>query len=136
MSPLQIAAVILALAAASGSFNYFFFRLPPSIGILVTALLGSIAILGVDLYLPDLQLVGQMRDLVASMQFSGSLLDGMLGLLLFAGALHVSIADLRKEALPVLLMATLGIAISTAIVGFGFPGSRACRSWSPWSSAR
>ncbi|OJH44234.1 sodium:proton antiporter [Paracoccus sp. SM22M-07] len=120
MSPLQIAAVILALAAASGSFNYFFFRLPPSIGILVTALLGSIAILGVDLYLPDLQLVGQMRDLVASMQFSGSLLDGMLGLLLFAGALHVSIADLRKEALPVLLMATLGIAISTAIVGFGF----------------
>lgn len=120
MSPLQIAAVILALAAASGSFNYFFFRLPPSIGILVTALLGSIAILGVDLYLPGLQLVGQMRDLVASMQFSGSLLDGMLGLLLFAGALHVSIADLRKEALPVLLMATLGIAISTAIVGFGF----------------
>ncbi|WP_111558781.1 cation:proton antiporter [Paracoccus sediminilitoris] len=120
MSPLQIAAVILALAAASGSFNYFVFRLPPSIGILVTALLGSIAILGVDLYLPDLQLVGQMRDLVASMQFSGSLLDGMLGLLLFAGALHVSIADLRKEALPVLLMATLGIAISTAIVGFGF----------------
>lgn len=120
MSPLQIAAVILALAAASGSFNYFFFRLPPSIGILVTALLGSIAILGVDLYLPDLQLVGQMRDLVASMQFSGSLLDGMLGLLLFAGALHVSIADLRKEAMPVLLMATLGIAISTAIVGFGF----------------
>lgn len=120
MSPLQIAAVILALAAASGSFNYFVFRLPPSIGILVTALLGSIAILAVDLYLPDLQLVGQMRDLVASMQFSGSLLDGMLGLLLFAGALHVSIADLRKEALPVLLMATLGIAISTAIVGFGF----------------
>ncbi|WP_108503523.1 cation:proton antiporter [Paracoccus indicus] len=120
MSPLQIASLILVLAAASGSFNYFFFRLPPSIGILVTALLGSIAILGIDLYLPQLELVGQVRDLVESMQFSGSLLDGMLGLLLFAGALHVSIADLRKEALPVLLMATLGIAISTSIVGFGF----------------
>ncbi|WP_378942974.1 cation:proton antiporter [Paracoccus sp. R86501] len=120
MSPLQIASVILVLAAASGSFNYFFFRLPPSIGILVTALLGSIAILGIDLYLPQLQLVGQVRDLVESMQFSGSLLDGMLGLLLFAGALHVSVSDLKKEALPVLLMATLGIAISTSIVGFGF----------------
>lgn len=120
MSPLQIASLILVLAAASGSFNYFFFRLPPSIGILVTALLGSIAILGIDLYLPQLELVGQVRDLVESMQFSGSLLDGMLGLLLFAGALHVSIADLKKEALPVLLMATLGIAISTSIVGFGF----------------
>lgn len=120
MSPLQIASIILVLAAASGSFNYFFLKLPPSIGIMVTALLASIVILVVDLYLPGLQLVDQMRELVASMQFSGSLLDGMLGLLLFAGALHVSLADLKREALPVLLMATLGVAISTLVVGSGF----------------
>jgi len=120
MTPLQIASVILVLAAASGSFNYFFLRLPPSIGIMFTALLGSIAILGIDHYLPTLQLVDQMRDLVESMQFSGSLLDGMLGLLLFAGALHVPLADLKREALPVLLMATLGVAISTFVVGTGF----------------
>ncbi|MDN5568780.1 MAG: cation:proton antiporter, partial [Paracoccus sp. (in: a-proteobacteria)] len=120
MTPLQIASVILVLAAASGSFNYFFLKLPASIGIMFTALLGSFVILGVDHYLPGLQLVDQMRDLVASMQFSGSLLDGMLGLLLFAGALHVPLADLRREALPVLLMATLGVAISTFVVGAGF----------------
>ncbi|RJE78544.1 sodium:proton antiporter [Paracoccus sp. JM45] len=120
MTPLQIASVILVLAAASGSFNYFFLKLPPSIGIMFTALLGSFLILGVDHYFPSLQLVEQMRDLVTAMQFSGSLLDGMLGLLLFAGALHVPLAALKREALPVLLMATLGVAISTFSVGVGF----------------
>lgn len=120
MTPLQIASVVLVLAAASGSFNYFFLKLPASIGIMVTALLGSIVILGVDHYHPSLHLAEQVRELVASMQFSGSLLDGMRGLLLFAGALHVSLDDLKREALPVLLMATLGVAISTALVGAGF----------------
>ncbi len=120
MTPLQIASVILVLSAASGSINYFLLKLPASIGILVTALLGSVAILGVDHYAPGLQLADQVRELVASMEFSTSLLDAMLGLLLFAGALHVSLEDLKREALPVFLMATLGVAISTAVIGLGF----------------
>jgi monovalent cation:H+ antiporter, CPA1 family len=44
----------------------------------------------------------------------------MLGLLLFAGALHVKISDLRAQWRVVFLMATLGIALSTMIVGIGF----------------
>ncbi|MGR3200402.1 MAG: cation:proton antiporter [Paracoccus sp. (in: a-proteobacteria)] len=120
MTPLQIASVILVLSAASGSINYFLLKLPASIGILVTALLGSVAILGVDHYAPGLQLADQVRELVASMEFSTSLLHAMLGLLLFAGALHVSLEDLKREALPVFLMATLGVAISTAVIGLGF----------------
>ena len=43
-----------------------------------------------------------------------------MGLLLFAGALHVKLADLRAQWMPVALMATLGVGLSTAIVGFGF----------------
>lgn len=120
MTPLQIASVVLVLAAVSGSFNYFVLKLPASIGIMVTALLGSMIILGVDRFHPGLHLVEQVRELVASMAFADSLLDGMLGLLLFAGALHVSLNDLKREALPVLLMATLGVAISVALVGAGF----------------
>ena len=44
----------------------------------------------------------------------------MLGLLLFAGALHVKLSDLRREWVVVMLMATLGIALSTFIIGVGF----------------
>lgn len=120
MNPLQIASIILVLAAVSGVFNYFVLRLPQAIGIMVTALIGSILILGLDHLYPFFDLAGQARDLVRSMEFSSTVLDGILGLLLFAGALHVSLDDLKKQALPVLLMATLGIVISTTIVGVGF----------------
>lgn len=120
MTPLQIASVVLVLSASSGTFNYFFLRLPASIGIMITALLGSVVVLAVDHLHPGLHLAVQVREWVAALEFSGSLLDGMLGLLLFAGSLHVSLKDLRREALPVLLLATLGVAISTAIVAAGF----------------
>ena len=53
-------------------------------------------------------------------EFSEALLVGMLGLLLFAGALHVKLSDLRKSWLVILLMATIGVGLSTTIVGFGF----------------
>ena len=52
--------------------------------------------------------------------FSDALLEGMLGLLLFAGALHVKLSDLRAQWRVVFLMATMGVALSTLVVGVGF----------------
>tara|TARA_B110000285_G_C14571040_1_gene357847 strand:- start:12 stop:152 length:141 start_codon:yes stop_codon:yes gene_type:complete len=46
----------------------------------------------------------------------------MLGLLLFAGALHVKLSDLRRKWVVVMLMATIGIGLTTVIVGIGFRG--------------
>ena len=61
-----------------------------------------------------------IRAVVLDIEFSDTLLEGMLGLLLFAGALHVKLQDLRKQAWAVVLMATIGVGISTSIVGLGF----------------
>ena len=44
----------------------------------------------------------------------------MLGLLLFAGALHVKLADLKANWRMVLLMATMAVALSTVVAGVGF----------------
>lgn len=44
----------------------------------------------------------------------------MLGLLLFAGALHVRVEDLREQAWTIAVMATLGVGLSVTIIGFGF----------------
>ena len=52
-------------------------------------------------------------------RFSQALLEGMLGLLLFAGALHVKLSDLQKQWSLILLMATLGVALSTLVFGVG-----------------
>lgn len=120
MTLLQIASLLIVLAGAFGAINYLFLRLPSSIGILVVALLASLAVMGVDLLVPSLGMADQVRDTVLGIEFSEALLEGMLGLLLFAGALHVKLSDLKQEWLVVLLMATIGVGLSTVIVGVGF----------------
>ncbi len=120
MTYLQIASLLIVLAGAFGAINYFFLRLPSAIGILVVALLASLALMGVDLIWPQFGLADTVRGLVTGVEFSDALLEGILGLLLFAGALHVRLQDLREQAWTVALMATIGVGISTAIAGFGF----------------
>ncbi len=120
MTILQVASLLIVLAGAFGAINYLFLKLPSSIGILVVALLASLAVMGVDLVFPAMGATDAIRSIVNDIEFSNALLEGMLGLLLFAGALHVKVSDLREQAWVVLLMATLGVAISTAIVGYGF----------------
>lgn len=120
MSALQIASLLIVLAGAFGSINYLFLRLPSAIGILVVALLASMGLLVLDLIAPAFGIADQVRSVILEIDFSEALLEGMLGLLLFAGALHVKLSDLREQWRLVFLMATLGVAVSTLIVGVGF----------------
>ncbi|MCP5037567.1 MAG: sodium:proton antiporter [Rhodobacteraceae bacterium] len=120
MSFLQIASLLIVLAGAFGAINYLVLRLPSAIGILVVALVASIAVMGVDALWPVLGIADEVRAVVTSIDFSDALLEGMLGLLLFAGALHVKIADLKAQWKVVFLMATMGVALSTMVVGVGF----------------
>lgn len=120
MNILQIASLLIVLAGAFGAINYFFLRLPPAIGILVVALLASFGVMVVDFAIPTLGVAEMVRQTVLDIEFSDALLEGMLGLLLFAGALHVNLSDLRREWIVVALMATIGVALSTVIIGYGF----------------
>ena len=120
MNILQIASLLIVLAATFGAINYLVFRLPSAIGILVVAFAASLALLGLDAAIPGLTIAEQVRAVVTGIDFSDALLEGMLGLLLFAGALHVKLSDLRAQWLVIFLMATLGVALSTVIVGVGF----------------
>ncbi|WP_424973845.1 cation:proton antiporter [Dinoroseobacter sp. S124A] len=119
MDFVEITSLLIVLAALFSTLNYMFLRLPPAIGVLVVALLASMAVLGVDALLPQSVMAETMRGAVTAFNFSDALLDGMLGLLLFAGALHVKISDLRVEGRIVFLMATLGVLISTLVAGLG-----------------
>ena len=120
MSVLQVAALLIVLAGAFGAINYLFLKLPPSIGILVVALFASLGVMGLDWVLPTLNITPTISAQVEALEFSDALLEGMLGLLLFAGALHVKLSDLRAQWGVVFLMATMGVALSTVVVGVGF----------------
>ena len=58
----------------------------------------------------------EARAIVHQFEFGESLLHGMLGFLLFAGALHVDIGDLAYYKWPIALQATLGVLISVFVV--------------------
>ena len=120
MNVLQIASLLIVLAGLFGAINHLVFKLPSAIGILVVSLLASIGLMGLDAIFPAMELRPTVQTFVLDLEFSTALLEGMLGLLLFAGALHVKLGDLRQQAWVVILMATIGVGISTAIVGFTF----------------
>ena len=64
--------------------------------------------------------LGDASRFVASIDFGETLLHGMLAFLLFAGALHVDLEDLRNQALPVAVLSTVGVILATFLAGTFF----------------
>ena len=120
MTFLQITSALIVLAGTFAAINAIFFRLPSAIGILIVSLLASLGLLGLDALWPGLHLTAELQRMVVAFDFSDALLEGMLGLLLFAGALHVKSSDLKAHWGIVMLMATMGVCLSTLVAGVGF----------------
>jgi monovalent cation:H+ antiporter, CPA1 family len=117
VSDFEVAAILITLTAALAYVNARVLRLPSAIGLMSTALLGSLLVLLLD-GLEVTDVAPRVSALLDQVNLSHALLHGMLGILLFAGALHVDLADLRAFRVPITVLALLGTALSTAIVGF------------------
>jgi CPA1 family monovalent cation:H+ antiporter len=113
---LDVAALLISATAAFSWLNHRFLRLPGTIGVMGIALLFSLALVGLG-RLGFGGLVHEAEALVASVDFSTVLMRGMLSVLLFAGSLHVDLADLASRKLPIAVLATAGVLVSTAVVG-------------------
>jgi CPA1 family monovalent cation:H+ antiporter len=117
LSLLDLAAILLTLSAVFGWFNHEYVPLPHTIGLLVMSVMTSGILIVVDMLSPSRHLLESLTSAMSQIDFSSIVMDGMLAFLLFAGALHVSLEEMKSRALPVLLLAALGTVISTAIVG-------------------
>jgi CPA1 family monovalent cation:H+ antiporter len=135
MFVLDAAAVLLVLAAVFGLLNHRLFRLPFAIGMLVSGLLASVGVLVIDPLLPDVHLAESVRGAVLQVDFADAVLNGMLSLLLFAGALHTDLALLRSRLAAILSLASVGVVVSTAVAGgaawfaFGVAGIEVDLGW-------
>lgn len=114
----DLAALLLTLAAAFGYLNHRWLKLPHTIGLVVIALLASLGVLVLDLLAPSLGFQAAVRGMVESLDFPELLMEGMLSLLLFAGALHVDLEQMAQRKWAIGVMATVGVLISTFIVGY------------------
>lgn len=116
---LDLIALLLVLASVFGLLNHHYFKLPHTIGLVVLSLLVSGAILLTHAIFPAWGLAEAARGVLSHIDFSETLLLGLLSFLLFAGALHVDLGALRRSGLSVMTLATIGIVLSTAIVAAG-----------------
>ncbi|MDE0825932.1 MAG: sodium:proton antiporter [Akkermansiaceae bacterium] len=115
MGLLDTAAILLSLAAVFGWVNYKFIKLPNSIGIMLLGLALSLILLLLRGVAPAIPAAA--AEFAISIDFSEALMEGMLSYLLFAGALHVNFNDLRKQTRLVALLASVGVVLSTFLVG-------------------
>jgi CPA1 family monovalent cation:H+ antiporter len=120
LSLLDQAAILLTLSALFGWLNHKFVPLPHSIGLLVISVVVSLVLVGIDLAFPEEHLFDPLTSALLQINFTSVVMDGMLGFLLFAGALHVDLGKLRSRAIPVAILAFLGTVISTVVVGAAF----------------
>ncbi|MGH9441129.1 MAG: cation:proton antiporter [Thermoanaerobaculia bacterium] len=118
MRVLETVALLIIAAGVFSFINSYFFRLPSTIGLLLSGLVASAAILALEKLLPSFDVSSVAKQLIGEIDFSRFLFSGVLSFLLFAGALHLDIDDLRRERWPVVVLASLGVVLSTAIVGF------------------
>lgn len=120
MSLIQVAAILVVLSALLGWLNKVFIGLPHAIALLVMGMVGTLGILFADYMIPQFEFARYAHRLLTSVNFFETVMVYMLSFLLFAGALHVNLDRLREQRLPIILMASVGVLISTFVVGFGF----------------
>ncbi|MGV3529032.1 MAG: cation:proton antiporter [Flavisolibacter sp.] len=112
--------ILIVLASLFAYINYRFIKLPSTIGIMLMAIFVSIVIrFSGHSFFPDT--TAHLTTLIKELDFTEVLMGAMLNFLLFAGAIHVNIADLRTQRMPVLLFSTVSVIISTfAIAGITY----------------
>jgi len=107
--------IIFTIAALFNFINYKWLKLPTTIGLMILSLILIIPITLSEKVFPEFYRF--FCDIIVNADFKTLLLNGILSFLLFAGALHVNLGALAKEKKSIFLFATLGVLISTFIVG-------------------
>ena len=111
MSKLELISLLVVTAALFGWVSKRWLKLPITIGTMLLTVCGSLALLAVRQYVPELH--DWAAGLVGQIDFENLILHGMLALLLFAGSFLLDLKALAKEKLAVTLLALPGTLLST-----------------------
>jgi CPA1 family monovalent cation:H+ antiporter len=115
MDSYELITIIIVITAVFAYVNFRFIRLPSTVGLMVMSLILSIFIVLFGRFFPTFS--EQITTAVATIDFRKLLLDIMLSFLLFAGAIHIDAQRLKKNRISIIILASVGMLLSTAIVG-------------------
>ena len=113
MNTILIITSLIAISTIFSFINARWIKLPGVIGVMLLAIIAAIITVASGSLFPGFSKL--VLDLANSVDFSKTLLDVMLGFLLFASALHFDVNKLRENLRGVLLISTIGVIVSTLI---------------------
>jgi CPA1 family monovalent cation:H+ antiporter len=117
LTPFEMVAILVTLTALLGWVNERWLGITPVIGVTLGGLVISVALL----LLGQLGVwgvgAGSAQAVLARLDFDDLLLRGLLGALLFAGALEIELDELLSHRWVILVLATAGVVASTFLVG-------------------
>ena len=115
MTILNLLALLISITAVFSWLNHRFLKLPTTIGVMVMGMAFSLSLIGLEEL--GFDVAARLGDALEGIDFSTLLMQGMLSLLLFAGALHVNLSDLAKARWVIVSLATVGVVVSTLVIG-------------------
>lgn len=116
MGVFPLISILIVLSACFAYVNFRYLKLPNTIGLMLVSLLFSMAIITINPLSPYLKI--EVESLLNKIDFSDLVLEVMLSFMLFAGAIHIKMEDLKAEKLSILLYSTISVIISTFLVGY------------------
>ncbi|MGB3606039.1 MAG: sodium:proton antiporter [Psychroserpens sp.] len=109
---------ITSLAGLLSYLNAKFLKLPETIGVMILSM--AVSLLFAASYFIDESYFNQVTVYARQIDFKTILFDFLLGILLFAGAIHVNLKGLLEQKNTVFIYATFGVLVSTVIIGTTF----------------
>ena len=116
MNPFSMVAIVLTITAIFAVINDRIIKLHRTIGVMLIALVMSLCIIAAK----ELGFIQDdvMTELIGRFNFGETLIQGMLGALLFGDAINLRYEDMRPRLVVISVLAVVGVIISTFIVGY------------------
>ncbi|WP_109829264.1 cation:proton antiporter [Reichenbachiella versicolor] len=115
MNILDILALFICLAGIFIYINTYYLKLPSSVGLMILAMGLSFTLQILQVVIPEFQTGA--RRILQDYDYHEVLYQLVLSFMLFAGALQIDFKKLAEERTPVLILALLGVIISTIVIG-------------------
>ena len=129
MNNIQAFAILISLTGLLAYLNRRFLRAPLSIGLMFMSLICALLVLLLEHM--GFSFGQETQRLMRIIDFEKLLMQGMLGLMLFAGALHVNLNDLLENGIEIAIFATFGVLASCVMIAAAAYGVCHLAGYSP-----
>jgi CPA1 family monovalent cation:H+ antiporter len=134
----ETGATFLALEALVGWINAKTLRLPQGVALLSAGVLAAGLLLAAQTLIGPFWGFNSVQAEIARLDFPTTVLGYLLAFLLFSGGMQVDLGEFRRRRLAIWSLATVGVLVSTALVGLGAWGAASLvglRLPLPWALA-